>query len=109
MVHWQFGSPEWVTAFATIVIAVFTIVLGLFTVSLAKSTRKAANAAEKALVELERPWLFVEGATITRREIPGQALIPNNWSVSFTCRNVGRSPAIVQECIIKIEQKDKMP
>jgi len=72
-------KPEWVTAYATIVIALFAVLLGLLNASLAKSARRAANAAENALVELERPWLFVEGAKIIRRDMPGQEPIPNNW------------------------------
>ena len=75
-------KPEWVTAYATIVIALFTILLGLFNASLAKSTRRAAIAAENALIELERPWVFVEGARIIRRDMPGQEPIPNNWYIS---------------------------
>jgi hypothetical protein len=102
-------KPEWVIAYATIVIALFAIILGLFIASLAESARRAAKVASKALIELERPWLFVESAKILRREMSGQENIPNNWYISFKVRNVGRSPAIIKECIIKIEPRDKLP
>ena len=104
-----FHKPEWVIAYATIVIALFAVILGLFIASLAESARRAAKVASKALIELERPWVFVEGARIIRRDMPGQEPIPNNWYISFKVRNVGRSPAIIGECIIKIGPKDKLP
>jgi hypothetical protein len=103
------GDPNWVIAISAIVTATFTVILGVFTVSLSKSTRIAANAAEKALTELERPWLFVEGAKITRRDPPGGDIIPNNWYISLKCRNVGRSPAVVHECIIGFCDKNAIP
>lgn len=70
---------------------------------------RSAAAAERALTELERPWLFVEGATVKRREIGTQAPIPNNWYISFRCRNVGRSPAVIEECIVVFADKDTLP
>jgi hypothetical protein len=99
-----------INAYSTIVIAIFTAVLGVFTVSLAGSTRLAAQAAERALVDLERPWLFIVGATVIRFD-PGYvaAPIPNNWRVKLHIKNIGRAPAAVDEIIYRIERKDVLP
>jgi hypothetical protein len=79
----------------------------------AKDAANAANIqaqiAERTLTEIERPWLFVAGATITRREMPNEPLVPNNWFISFRCQNAGRMPAVVEQCIIKIADKDALP
>ncbi len=95
-----------VTVGATVFIAAFTIVLALVTRGQARLTRTAAEAAhrsaavaERALVEVERPWLFLEGATITVREDPP---VQNSCIITLTFRNVGRMPASSQECIFKI-------
>jgi hypothetical protein len=75
----------------------------------ADAAKRAADAAEQALTGLERPWLFIEGATIVRREPPGAPIIPNNWFIAFRCRNVGRSPAVIHECLVKFHDKDTLP
>ena len=96
-------------AFFALCTAAFTGVLGLSTIALWRATGRAAKIAERTLGEIERPWLFIEGATVTRRELPGQSLVPNNWFISFRCRNVGRTPAVVEECIIKLCDKAALP
>jgi hypothetical protein len=58
---------------------------------------------------LERPWLFIEGATVSRREKPNEPITPNNWFITFKCRNVGRSPLVVDECIVKLQDRDTLP
>jgi hypothetical protein len=98
-----------ITAVSTAIIAIFTAVLGCFTISLAKSTRIAARAAEKALTELERPWVFLEGARIRRRELPGERITPNNWWIEMHWKNIGRAPAIIEECVFGIEPKSTLP
>jgi hypothetical protein len=75
----------------------------------ANAAKEAAEIAKRSFTELERPWLFIEGATVSRREIPPESMIPNNWFIVFRCRNVGRSPAVVQECIIKFVDRDIIP
>ena len=103
------GDPNWVIAFSAVVTAIFTVIHGTFTISLARSTRIAANAAEKALTEIERPWLFLEGTTIRRREFPGQPIQPNNWYIKLHWKNIGRLPALVEECLFRILPTSEMP
>ena len=56
---------------------------------------------------MERPWLFLEGATVSRRDIaPGQPLVPNDWFIKLRWKNVGRSPAIIERCEFKLIDKD---
>jgi len=59
---------------------------------------------------MERPWLFLEGATVSRRDIPlAQALVPNSWFIKLHWKNVGRSPAIIERCEFKLIDKDVIP
>jgi hypothetical protein len=88
-----------------------------------RDTKKAADAAKEAadaakvqaeiarrsFTELERPWLFVEGATVSRGELPNESMTANNWFITFRCRNVGRSPAVVDECITKLQDRSTLP
>lgn len=90
-------------------VAVYTLILSVSTIALWAATRRSAQIAERALSEVERPWLFVQGATVTRRDMPPVPLTPNFWYISFKCKNVGRSPAVMQECIIKLDDKDLLP
>jgi hypothetical protein len=107
-----------VTAIATIVIAAFTIVLALVTGRQAHLTRIAAEAAkqsafvaERALTELERPWIFIQGAKLTWRDsqLPGQPRLRNDWYISLKLKNVGRMPAIIYAIVFKIEDKATLP
>jgi hypothetical protein len=79
------------------------------TIGLWIATRQSAKIAERALTELERPWLFLEGATISRRELPGQEIISNNWYIKLRWKNVGRSPAVIERCEFKLVDKDIIP
>jgi hypothetical protein len=103
-------------ALYTFGVFIFTGVLGVSTLALWQVTRVAAFAAKdsaeiarRSLTELERPWLFIEGAKITRRELPNEPIKPNDWFITFTCKNVRRSPAVIKECIIKLEDRDTLP
>jgi hypothetical protein len=98
----KLGDPNWVIALSAVITAFFTGILGYFTVSLARSTRIAANAAEKAVIEIERPWLFLEGATVRPRDPRTMTIIQNNWYIKLHWKNLGRSPAIVTDCIFKL-------
>ena len=93
-----------ISAVSTVIIAIFTAILGYFTISLSNSTRIAANAAEKALNELERPWIFLEVVNIRIRH----ADHPNGWAVVLHWRNVGRSPAIIDDCVFDLVAKKLM-
>src|SRR6266851_5756876 len=116
----------WVLAYATIFLfiaaaiqaALFVWQLSLIRISLkdakiaAEAARDAAEAAtvqakvaERSLTELERPWLFLEGATVIRRDLPGQQLIPNNWFIKLHWKNVGRAPALIEDCLFQIVPK----
>jgi hypothetical protein len=101
---------DWTThnpvAFYTSVVALFAAVLGVSTILLRRATRHSGKVAERGLSE--RPWLFLQGATIARRELPGQKGVPNNFSVHLKWKNVGRSPAIIEECSFKFEDINKV-
>ena len=60
-------------------------------------------------MRLERPWLFLEGATVSRRDIQGQPPIPNSWFAKLRWKNLGRSPAIIERCEFKLADKDTIP
>jgi hypothetical protein len=104
----KLGDPNWVIAVSAVVTAIFTVVLGTFTISLARSTRIAATAAEKALTEIERPWLFLEGTTIRRREMNDGPRVPNFWFIKLHWKNIGRAPAVIEECLFRILPKSTM-
>jgi hypothetical protein len=127
--NWQWLMHDAAGFFTFVLVVVGVLQLGLFAWQLtlirksltdtriaADAAKDAANAAniqahiaERTLSEVERPWLFIEGATISRREMPGeQPLIPNHWYISFRCKNVGRMPAVTEECIIKLVDKDEI-
>lgn len=75
----------------------------------ANAAKQSADAAVTSINDLERPWLFVEGVRVTRREgAPIQPNLENNWFVSFNWKNVGRAPAIIKSCIFKIEDRDNL-
>jgi hypothetical protein len=70
-----------------------------------RANNRSAKIAESALTGLERPWLFLEGTTISRRDLPGQQLIPNNWFIKLHWKNVGRAPALIEDCLFQIVPK----
>jgi hypothetical protein len=81
------------------------VVLSILNANLARSTK---IAAEKGLTELERPWIFLEGTTVTRR--PGQPTsVPNYWYISLHVKNLGRMPAIIDSCLFEIKPKTELP
>jgi len=65
---------------------------------------RSAAAAERAFIELERPWLFLESVTITPRDPSTMTVIQNNWNIKLHWKNLGRSPAIVTDCIFKVSE-----
>jgi hypothetical protein len=81
----------------------FFLVISTF--MLWKATSRSAKIAETALTDLERPWLFLEGTTIRRRDLPGQPLTPNFFFIKLHWKNVGRSPALTGECIFEFKPK----
>lgn len=96
--HWLNSAAFW-TAF-------FTGALTLSTIALWVATRQSAKIAERALTDYERPWLFLESVKIVRRQPPPA---PNEWYIETEWRNVGRTPAIVEECVIKLLDKPTLP
>ena len=94
-----------ITGFATVILAVFTVVLARATDRL-----KAIGSRQiDALENLERPWIFIAGTHIKRREDAGDALVPNYYWIRFHCKNIGRAPAIIEEFIVKIGDVKKLP
>jgi hypothetical protein len=106
---------EDINAFSTFLIMLLTIALSIFNANLVRSTKMAATAteraavaAEKGLTELERPWIFLEGATVTRS--PWQpASAPNYWDISLRFKNIGRMPAIIDSSHFEIKPKAELP
>jgi hypothetical protein len=96
------------TSFYTFMLALFTGVLSASTIMLWFATRRSALIAERALTEYERPWLFLQGATVRRRENPGQALIPNNFFIKLRWKNIGRAPALVESCTAVFADEKKL-
>jgi hypothetical protein len=100
---------EDINALSTFLIMVLTILLSVFNASLVRSTKMAAVAAQKGLTELERPWIFLEGSTITRRDGKPASSVPNNWYISLRFKNVRRMPAIIDRCLFEIRPKAELP
>jgi len=96
----------WTAIILTSVQAVIFLLTLCFNIRAANAATKSANIAEQSLSDYDRPWLFIETIMVRRTDPPN---IPNIWSVSFGWKNGGRFPAIVEECIIKIEDIDLMP
>ena len=103
--NWTTHDP---VAFYASVVALFTAVLGVSTILLWKATKRSAEIAGRGLSEHERPWLFLQGAAIARRELPRQTIVPNNFFIRLKWKNVGRSPAVIEECSFKFEDTNKV-
>ena len=93
--------------------AIATAFIGFFTYILYKATsqlRAIAKRQAEALTDLERPWLFMEASRVERRDgAPIDPQLPHNWYISFIWRNVGRTPAVIEDCVIKIEPTELLP
>ena len=75
-----------------------------------KIADRSAKVAERALTELERPWVFLQGASIRSRiKIPGAPIIPNNFFVKLHFRNIGRAPALTERCLFRFGRKVDLP
>lgn len=115
-----YAALAWFEAFgqflenhAGAITATATVFIGYFTFTLYRATNQLKAIGEQqaeALMNLERPWLFMEAVRVERLEgAPIQPAIPNNWYISFRWRNVGRAPAVIEDCVIKIEPTDSLP
>ena len=93
--------------------AIATVLIGWFTLALFRATDELKIIGRNqinALLHLERPWLFLEAVRVSRREgAPINPTLPNNWWISLRWRNVGRAPAVIEECIIFFEPTDQIP
>lgn len=69
----------------------------------------SAAVAERALTDLERPWLFLASVSIRFNPSATGLLEPNRWFLKLHWKNVGRAPAIVDECLFSIELKKNLP
>ncbi|MCY0858092.1 hypothetical protein [Cupriavidus sp. D39] len=99
--------------YVTIVLTVATIGLAIYTARLFRATVRLAEDAKtnsERQGNLERPWLCVEHIHIVRREgAPIRPELLNNWYASLKWKNVGRSPARIESCVVKIEDKTTLP
>jgi hypothetical protein len=60
----------------------------------------------KAATGSERPWLFPVATKIPPR---GEKVEPNNqWWISATVKNVGRTPALIKECKVRLAEKSPL-
>jgi hypothetical protein len=98
---WNWTTKDAV-AFYTSILALFTGVLGASTIGLWIATNRNARIAERALTEHERPWLFLESASVKMRDPETMTVIRNNWFIKLRFKNVGRAPAVVTDCLCKI-------
>lgn len=69
-------------------------------------TRRSANTAHDALHNLERPWMIMDGCTVTRRN-PSE--VANSWFAAPKWKNIGRTPAILEELLITLGDIDLLP
>ena len=92
-----------ITALSTLGIFIFTVILAIATHQL----RIIADRQIESQIQMERPWLIIDAAKVRRPDQPPP--IANYWYVSFRWRNVGRAPAIVEECVVKIVALDELP
>ncbi len=74
----------------------------------AKAAKESADAA-KAANATERPWIFVLGAHIKRREDGDGPRIPNNYWIEFKCKNIGRAPAVIEEFVVRYMDESVAP
>jgi len=95
-----------ITALATVLLAIFTVNLAVATSRLKDISARQVKMAS----ETERPWLFIERVKVMRRpDARTDPVDPNSWMVSFLWRNIGRSPALIEECIFNIAPKADLP
>lgn len=110
---WFWNLGKFLENHAGAITAIATGFIGYFTYTLYQATNQLRAIGERqaeALTDLERPWLFMEAVRVERREgAPINPRIPNNWYISFKWRNVGRAPALIEDCIIKIEPTELLP
>jgi len=110
----------WWLAIFTGVLAVSTVGLWIVTWRSARSqsldmqrslriANRQARTAERTLIELERPWVFLQGATIRRRDLPGTGITPNYFWVKLRWKNIGRAPALIEECLFQFVYMDQLP
>jgi len=68
---------------------------------------KASQIQIKAATGSERPWLFPVATKVPPR---GEKVATNNqWYISVTVKNLGRMPALIKECKVKIAEKSTLP
>jgi len=78
----------------------------------ASAAKKSADTAEKSVVELERPWLFIDIVKFDgfRRGIPQAEWVDQPLlmgEMRWTIRNYGRSPAFVFDGAIRLHAINK--
>jgi hypothetical protein len=101
------AKPE---AFWAFMVAIVTLALVISTAFLWLSTRKLAKTAARALIELERPFVYVE---ITQRGFGTSAdgRLRADGQLVYQCVNLGRTPADIWNIVDNVVEidKDKWP
>jgi hypothetical protein len=116
------GADKWlvrwtaVLSIATIGLIGATAVLGYFAYRQSRDMRevivvanRSASASERALIELERPWIFVQlSPHLLARSDDGVLIDPGEAAeippvAIFEIGNHGRMPAIITSCHIALE------
>lgn len=113
---------EWTAIFTGIlcIVAFFQMVLFVWQLRLmrqsaddastaANAARVSAKVAMDTFTTLERPWIFLEGQRIVRREgAPIQPSLLNNYWISLVFKNNGRSPARITSLVFKFIETSEL-
>ncbi len=78
---------------ATCVLAFAAILQWLAMARQAKLLKESVDAT-KRMIDVERPWIIPVGAMINRPKGHDS----DNWKASIEWKNIGRSPAIIEDC-----------
>ncbi len=114
---------KWTTIFTGLLSSIALFQLGMFYWQLrlmrqsandasiaAKAAQASAKVAMDTFTTLERPWIFLEKHRIVRREgAPIQPSLLNNYWISLSFRNNGRSPAFITNLAFKITETNELP
>jgi hypothetical protein len=64
------------------------------------------RAAPLAMEPLARPMLRLQGAIVSPRTGAGAA---NAWFVKLDWRNIGRAPAVIEDCVVRCVEAGRLP
>lgn len=76
----------------------------------ADAARISANIARDSFINLERPWVLVNGWRVRRREGPPiQPDLLNNFFIAVRFKNFGRTPAFIKSLRVAFINKAELP